>query len=125
MPDHTIVEQYIWYPSEEFITDAVIAAGGTLVNTNELSYEEIDLKVFPNPVSSIGTIEFELQSTTNIFFTVYNLLGHQVYNSEPTRYEKGKIQIPFFATELDNGYYFVKIQSDEGNIATTRISVVN
>ncbi len=125
MPDHSIVEQYIWYPSEEFITDAVIAAGGTLVNTNELSYEEVDLKVFPNPVSSIGTIEFELQSTTNIFFTVYNLLGRQVYNSEPTRYEKGKIQIPFFATELENGYYFVKIQSDEGNIATTRVSVVN
>ena len=61
-PDHTIVEQHVWYPDEENITNAVIAAGGIMVNTTENENEKTELIIFPNPVKSIGTIEIELQS---------------------------------------------------------------
>lgn len=122
-PDHTIVEQYIWYPSEENITNAVIAAGGLIVNTDENTFDKTELKVFPLPVQYTGTIEFELQKSTKIQLSIYNLIGQQVYISNSRSYTKGKTQITFPVDELENGYYFVKINSNMGPIATTRISV--
>ena len=122
-PDHTIVEQYVWYPSEENITNAVIAAGGILVNTTENKHEKPELKVFPNPAQSIGTIEFELIKSTNVSISIYNLMGQRVYISDYQSYPSGKTQITFPVDELKTGYYFVKVDSDKGLIVTTRISV--
>ena len=122
-PDHTIVEQYIWYPTEENITNAVIAAGGLIVGNDENKYDETELKVFPLPVQNNGTIEFELQKSEKINLRIFNLIGQQVYISNSQSYAKGKVQITFPVNELENGYYFVKVDSDMGPIATTRISV--
>lgn len=124
-PDHTIVEQYIWYPTEENITNAVIAVGGLIVGTDEIESYKTDLKVFPNPVQSTGTIEFELQKSTEIHISIYNLIGQQVYISTSQSYTRGKVQIIFPVDELEIGYYFVKVDSKMGPIVTARISVAN
>ncbi|MFK5854516.1 MAG: T9SS type A sorting domain-containing protein [Bacteroidota bacterium] len=124
-PDHTIVEQYIWYPSEENITNAVIAAGGIMVGTEEVLNNNNEINIFPNPVKAKGTIEFELNSSVNVYLTIYNLLGRQVYSEEVMDLQKGINQIVFPVDELDNGLYFVKIESDKENIGTKRISVLN
>ncbi len=124
-PDHIITDQHVWYPSEENITNAVIAAGGILVNTTENKLEKTELKVFPNPAHSIGTIELELIKSTNISISIYNLMGQRVYISDYQRQSVGNIQIIFPVDELKNGYYFVKVDSDKGLIATTRISVLH
>ena len=122
-PDHNIVEQYIWYPTEENITNAIVTAGGINVVTVENKFEDQKLIVFPNPVKNIGTIEFELFKSADIYISIYNILGQQVYNSDIQRYAKGRTQIPFSVNELENGYYFVKVDSNTGPITTTRISV--
>ena len=124
-PDHSIVEQYIWYPNEENITNAVIAAGGTLVGTNDLEANKTSLNVFPNPVKDIGTVEFNLRSKQTINLTVFNLLGKVVYSSKIIGQPKGKVQVSFSVNGLENGFYFVRISSDEESIATSRISVLN
>ena len=122
-PDHTIVEQHVWYPNEENITNAVVAAGGILVSTTENKHEKTEIKVFPVPVQNIGTIEFELQKSADISISIYNLIGQQVFISNSQNYPVGKGQVNFPVSELKNGYYFVKVDSDMGLIATTRISV--
>lgn len=122
-PDHNIIEQYVWYPDEETITNAVIAAGGTLVNTEEIKQEKTELKVFPNPVYSTGIIEFELPKTSDIQISIYNMMGQKVYLSDTKHQLSGITQVNFPVNELKNGYYFVKIDSDNGQIATTRFSV--
>ncbi len=124
-PDHTIVEQYIWIPDEENITNAVIAAGGILVNTNEIKATEQELLVFPNPVKNVGTIEFDLESSSIIDLTIYNILGKQVSSSETNIQQPGRTQLSFSVDGLENGYYFIKLTSDKGIITTTKISVVN
>ena len=124
-PDHSVVEQYIWEPSEENITNAVIAAGGILVNTPENKHENNTIKVFPNPVQDIGTIDFNLKKAANISVSIYNLVGQQVYNSDSKRYLSGNTQFIFPADGLKNGYYFVKVNSDDATIATTRFSVAH
>lgn len=123
VPDHTIVEQHVWYPTEENITDAVVAAGGILVNTDEHKPGKQELIVFPNPVESSGTISFDLQKETNVHISIYDFTGQKVYVSASQRCMKGKARIMFSVEGLENGCYFVKVDSDKGNIATTRISV--
>jgi len=122
-PDHTIVEQYIWYPNEENITNAVIAAGGINVSTPDIISTKQEAKIFPVPVQNIGTIEFEIQKSTNIQISIFNLIGQQVYISDIQRYTEGNTQINFSVDNLENGYYFVKVDSEMGPITTARISV--
>ena len=124
-PDHNIVEQYIWYPNEENITNAVLAAGGIMVGSNEITELKGELKTYPNPVSDKGIIEFELQNSAKIKLAIYNILGNQVYSTNEQYFEKGINKIPFFVNELSSGYYFAKITTSNGNIFTTRISVSN
>jgi len=124
-PDHTIVEQYIWLPNEENITNAVIAAGGILVGTDEVNAIKSDLFVYPNPVNNTGTINFEVKSTSNINLAIFNLLGKKVYSSQKQVQQHGKAQMSFSVAALKNGYYFLKLTSDKGDIATTRIIVAN
>ncbi len=124
-PDHDIVEQYIWLPNEENITNAVIAAGGILVGTEEVNAIESDLVVYPNPVNNTGTINFEVKTTSNINLAIFNLLGKKVYSSQKQVQQSGKAQMSFSVAALKNGYYFLKLTSDKGDIATTRIIVAN
>jgi len=123
-PDHTIVEQYIWYPNEENITNAVLAAGGTMVGTNEISFDKNDLELFPNPVKDKGTVEFDLKSASDVYLTIYNLYGKKVYNSEINKQQKGLVQLAFSTDEFETGYYILKIISDNENIATRKFSVL-
>jgi len=124
-PDHNIVEQYIWYPNEENITNAVIAVGGTMVGINEIGFDKIDIKLFPNPVSAMGTVEFNLKSISDVYFTIHNLYGKKVYNSEIVHNQKGLTQLTFPADEFENGYYILKIISENESIATKKFSVLN
>jgi len=123
-PDHNIVEQYIWYPNEENITNAVLAAGGIMVGTDEVSLEKTEVKLFPNPVNTIGTIEFELNSASDVYFTIHNLYGKKMYNSEIKRQQKGLSQLSFSTDDFENGYYILKVISENENIATKKFSVL-
>ena len=124
-PDHTIVEQHIWYPSEENITNAVIAAGGTMVGVNELGFDKTDVKLFPNPVNAMATVEFNLKSASDVYFTIHNLVGKNVYDSEVVRYQKGLTKLTFSTDEFKNGYYILKIVSENQVVATKKFSVLN
>ncbi len=124
-PDHNIAEQYVWYPTEENINNAVIAAGGTLVGTNEVSLSKRKLQIFPNPIADAGTAECYLNDKAILYLAIYNILGNKVFTSVPTQYQKGYVQIRFMVDKLESGYYIAKIASDKGVIATTRISVIN
>ena len=122
-PDHSIVEQYVWYPDEETITAAVISAGGILVNTDENPINQVDVNIYPNPITSAGKIGFHLLEESEIILKIVNIMGQEVLNMPATVYEHGNNTIEFSVEHLQNGYYFVKLDSNTGTIATSRIAV--
>lgn len=123
LPDHSIIEQYIWIPDEETITNAVIAAGGIMVNTPEINIVDPSATFFPNPVSKNGHVKLNITESSMINVSVINLLGQEVVSSNPEYYNKGEAVIGFSVEKLVNGYYFIIIKSESEIIATSRISV--
>ena len=93
-----------------FACDSTIAVGGHLPGTDTLitppAKEFFVVKVYPNPVQSIITIE--CKSTQNIFVktvTIFNVLGNKVF-AAPLTSEKTILNIAHFS----KGIYILIIQ---------------
>jgi len=71
--------------------------------------DEIGLNVFPNPTSG----EFELQLIYNgaVSIKVYNMLGISVYEQEENA--SGKFTKPMDLKGMENGIYFISIQTND------------
>lgn len=121
-PDHNIVEQYVWPPDEQTLTAAIIAAGG-IVGIDEDTEKQTDVLVYPNPVSDMGTVQVRLKHPAKVSMKLYNLLGVEVFSSGSEILEKGINNIRIDVSGFPNGYYFLKMESHNGFMSTTRISV--
>ena len=123
-PDHNIVEQYVWPPDEQTLTAAIIAAGG-IVGIDEEKENWAEMLVYPNPVSDIGTVQVHLTHPSRVSMKLYNLLGVEVRNVRSEMLDKGLNNISIEVSGIPNGYYFLKLESTDGLVSTTRISVSN
>ena len=106
---HEITNQYVWLPTEENIEEAIIAAGGILVGTNEMKGIHPEFSFFPNPVHKEGAINISLTEASNVEFRIYSILGKQLISGEQQLLPSGKRSIPVSVSQLRNGIYFIKI----------------
>ena len=94
-----------------------IFKSATLLNTPDLIEEDEDevvkenLKVFPNPLKNMATVEFGLQSNSDVTLKVYNLAGRVVKQINKDNMLAGNNQIRFNASDLPNGTYIVQVQA--------------
>lgn len=72
--------------------------------------QENNLKLYPNPSSSILNIEINTV-ITNAQIEVYDLLGKKVFNQSIESNDTSKIDV----SEWETGLYLVKISSENGN----------
>jgi hypothetical protein len=89
----------------------------TLLNVPDFDEEEEDLtikdqlKVFPNPLRSNATIEFDLKTSSDVMIKVYNLSGRVVKQINKDDLNAGNHQISFNASDLPNGTYIIQMQA--------------
>jgi peroxiredoxin len=122
-PDHSIVEQYIWEPTQENINDAILMAGGTMVGVDELAVD-VNFNIYPNPVSNgSATLSFSNKSTLNVEVAVFNLLGSEVYSKESNVFQPGNHEIRMDVSDLPAGTYFVTLKSDKELLGTSKMVV--
>lgn len=69
--------------------------------------ETSTLKLYPNPVKSNLTIEFELTESSNVNLSVFNLSGVKIYNEEMVDQPVGLRQVQFNASSFPEGMYIV------------------
>ncbi len=124
-PDHNIFDPYVWYPDEETITNAVIAAGGTLVGVGETSELQGDVKVFPNPIVSEAKVNLDLKNNADIFVTISDFMGREIKCTKPISYKKGNISIDLKVDGINSGYYLLRVFSNGRVISTSKISVLH
>lgn len=87
-----------------------------LTGLNELSAAEIDFSIYPNPVSTVATVSFNLVKDGDVVIDVLDVLGREVNRITASRLEAGEYQFELPAT-LANGLYNVRITVDGASLS--------
>jgi len=91
-----------------------IEIGDNIVSAiSENSTEKIASNVYPNPTNNKGTLQLNIEKAMNIEIDIYDVLGKKVQQMANTKFTKGIHNISFDTSNLENGTYFIKYQSDE------------
>ncbi len=70
------------------------------------------LNVYPNPATDNITLIFNLEKTSNVFLSVVDLTGKQVFNSELYSLGSGNQNIPINVSDLKAGAYLVFLKQN-------------
>ena len=98
----------------DFLNGVGISESNKLIN---------DLNTFPNPVSDVLTLSFNLKENSDIKIDIVDLTGRIVIGGTKISYPSGKINSVVNMSELSTGNYAVKI-SVNGIVSEKMISVV-
>ena len=70
--------------------------------------------LFPNPISSTATLEFELSEKTNLDVRIFDVSGKEIKTIFNGTNSKGLNQIQVDASNLPVGFYFLKMSGNGG-----------
>ena len=73
------------------------------------SIDNINVSVYPNPVSSQATVSFELKESGNVSYQVFDMTGRMVMNQNMGRIAEGEHQITINAENLSAGSYILRL----------------
>ncbi|MEO8069282.1 MAG: T9SS type A sorting domain-containing protein [Flavobacteriales bacterium] len=71
-----------------------------------------DLLIFPNPASEVATFEFNLQGSSNVAVTVFDLNGRIVRTMAQQHMGSGQRRLTLDLGDLSNGTYLVDLRVD-------------
>jgi hypothetical protein len=91
-----------------------------VVNVNESAIAGV--KVFPNPTSDDAHVQFELKNASTVHFSVYDVIGREVFTVPAEQMNAGGQQINFSTATLAAGIYSVVIRTENGQVSE-RLSV--
>lgn len=95
-----------------FLTRLSPDAVGVNENTINHSGNEIEIfEIVPNPITSTAKILFDLKMPGDVFVSVFNILGDEVYKIEKSYTTAGKYEIMFDASDFPAGLYLCQISS--------------
>ena len=79
---------------------------------NDLKIEN-SLKIFPNPISSTTTIEFNLSETKNVSLSIIDVTGRVIENISERNFTAGENKITMNLSKLQKGIYFCILHSNQ------------
>lgn len=94
----------------------------THIGLNDVENNISSINVYPNPVKDIATLDITLSESSNATIQVVDLMGRTLIDLGTKSFKAGQSSIEINTTNLSNGMYFVKINSNNG-VATKKITV--
>ncbi len=82
-----------------------------------ISEEMPTLKVYPNPVSSVANVNFNIKQSGNVSFNVYDLRGRLVKTQTLTQQTKGSGKYTFDCSNFENGTYIIQMISNGNKVS--------
>ena len=70
------------------------------------------LQSFPNPVTSLATIEFEITTRGHINLDIFDSFGNHLISVLSSEFNQGMHQIPIDMSSYPNGIYYYQLESD-------------
>ncbi len=83
------------------------------------------MKVFPNPVSDIFNLEFNLSESTELSVNIFDINGKLIKELYIGKAIQGKNLFTFDKSNLSNGTYFLNIKSNSKIIKNEKIIITN
>jgi S-formylglutathione hydrolase FrmB len=74
-------------------------------------FDHFTFSLFPNPVNTRSTIQVSMGETDQLDIDLFNIHGDLVMTVFSARTRSGLLDIPFDATDLPGGVYFIQIKS--------------
>lgn len=115
-PDKTILEQDIWPIADgPYLAGIIEEHGGIAYNCAAVGIEEVKTAFadsYPNPVSDVFKMKFNVSKSETITFEIYTILGEKVMSIAETTYSRGSYIVPVHIADLSDGTYLIKIISE-------------
>ncbi len=91
----------------------------TITSAKNRFEQSANLSIYPNPVSDQATISFNNKDFTSFSVSVMNIVGQKVQTIDSNRNQN----IIWNTRELNNGIYFVRIESGGNPIAVKKVVI--
>ncbi|MFK7834290.1 MAG: T9SS type A sorting domain-containing protein, partial [Winogradskyella sp.] len=95
-------------------TDYLAALSTAEIDTSTVS----DFKNYPNPFTSETRVNFNLETSTKIEVTIYNLMGVKVFELPKQSYNSGENFITLKRNNLSSGSYLLTLRGEDGSFNT-------
>lgn len=96
----------------------------TANSINKIDEAKISVDVYPNPTSGYTSINFFLPSVNDVSISVINSTGKVVKHIINNKYAAGNQKVVFNAADLDNGVYFIKVETDDNQSFLKKFVVI-
>jgi hypothetical protein len=103
------------------VSGAVAVTGRNNTGVDEMKNIR-SFTMYPNPATNDVTFEFTLDKTAEVTMVMMDITGKIVREFAPETFAKGFNRMTTEISNLDNGMYFVRIQSLQGS-KTTRLMI--
>jgi hypothetical protein len=99
----------IIYENLEFAgSEEIVQFSVNLTGMAEQLFEVFN--VYPNPVKDYTVVNFHVNGEENVELMIYNLLGKQVFRSDPETYGHGSHTFKVDASHFNPGIYFINLR---------------
>jgi hypothetical protein len=105
------------YKCEDFVQK-----DGESIIENTTSASSFEMSIYPNPVVSEATINFNVEATASVSYQIYDLTGRMVQNATLGNYGQGSHSVNFNVNGLTSGSYIVRVQAGSAT-STAKILV--
>ncbi|MBZ0198894.1 MAG: T9SS type A sorting domain-containing protein [Ignavibacteriaceae bacterium] len=124
LTDDNITPAKYTYRLKQIDFDGTFKYSGT-VEVNYTAPAEFALEQnYPNPFNPATVISFQLPAVSNVTLKVYDVLGNEVAVLVNGMKAAGNYKIPFSGESLNSGIYFYRIQTNNGFIATKKMTII-
>ncbi len=76
---------------------------------------------YPNPFTSVTTLQFRTPKPATVRLDVYDVLGRRIHVAAEQAYPSGVHQVRWDGTDLPSGVYFVRMQTDGQIVGTQKV----
>ena len=98
------------------VIDAVLLPG-TTTGINETVIDKANVSIYPNPVSELLNIGFEVTKDSEVSLEMYNIQGQQVRFQQLGYTPRGYNTAEMGVSDLDAGLYIVTINTGNSQVA--------
>ncbi len=76
---------------------------------------------YPNPFTSVTTLQFRTPKPATVRLDVYDVLGRRIHVAAEQAYPSGVHQVRWDGSDLPSGVYFIRMQTDGQIVGTQKV----